>query len=198
MRDSFVFYRSFFEGVSLLPDKDKLEAYNAICEYSLNGVEPELGGTAKAVFLLIKPQIDANTRRYQNGLKGKDFGAKGGRPKKVTPKPEVKLEPKPEPKPKVIKNCHQYIDELDLDDEVYEIVSDWLKYKDARKESYKSIVSVKSFLRSLEKMSKNNIKAARIIVDEAMSRNWMGIHDVKVEIKEDIPDIPAPKPDWLD
>lgn len=34
-------------------------------------VEPDLDGTALAVFLLVKPQIDANNKRYANGCKAK-------------------------------------------------------------------------------------------------------------------------------
>lgn len=70
MRDSFVFYRSFFEAICELPKKDRLPLFNSICDYALNGVEPELSGTSSAVFKLLKPQIDANNRKRENGLKG--------------------------------------------------------------------------------------------------------------------------------
>ena len=84
MRDGFVFYRSFFESFSDLSKKDKLVLFDALCNYALNGVEPELTGTPSAIFKLLKPQVDANTRRYENGLKG-------GRPRKN--QEETKREP---------------------------------------------------------------------------------------------------------
>lgn len=74
MRDSFVFYRSFFEGVKELDPEAQLKVYNAIFELALNDEQADLSGASKAVFLLIKPQIEANNKRYSDGKKG-------GRPK---------------------------------------------------------------------------------------------------------------------
>lgn len=82
-RDSFVFYRSFYEAIKKLKDKDKLAAYNAICNYALNGEDALNDGSAAAVYCLIKPLVDANNKRYENGKKG-------GRP----PKAETEKKPK--------------------------------------------------------------------------------------------------------
>ena len=84
MRDGFVFYRSFFESFSDLSKKDKLILFDALCNYALNDVEPELVGVPAAMFKLLKPQVDANNRRYENGCKG-------GRPK--TNQTETKTKP---------------------------------------------------------------------------------------------------------
>ena len=75
MRDSVVFYRSFYDAVKDLPPEDFKKSVQAIMGYGLDGIEPETTGIEKTIFLLTKPQIDANNRRYQNG-------SKGGRPKK--------------------------------------------------------------------------------------------------------------------
>ena len=80
MRDGFVFYRSFFESFEDLSKKDKLTLFDALCNYALNDIEPELSGTTAAIFKLLKPQVDANNRRFENGKKG-------GRPKKTEEKP---------------------------------------------------------------------------------------------------------------
>ena len=102
MRDGFVFYRSFFESFEDLSKRDKLVLFEALCNYALNDIEPELVGTPSAIFKLLKPQVDANNRRYENGKKG-------GRPKhnqdETKPKPndnqdETKTEPKEKDKDK--------------------------------------------------------------------------------------------------
>lgn len=102
MRDGFVFYRSFFESFSDLSKKDKLLLFDALCNYALNDIEPELSGTTAAIFKLLKPQVDANNRRYENGKKG-------GRPRgnqtetKTKPKQnqtETKTKPKEKEKEK--------------------------------------------------------------------------------------------------
>ena len=86
MRESFVFYRSFYESIRLLPKKYQLQCFDALCNYALNDVPFEgLPGTVEAILKSFKPQVDANNRRYENGCKG-------GRPKgsqdETKPKPK--------------------------------------------------------------------------------------------------------------
>lgn len=71
MRDSTIFYRSFYEAIKELPANNQAEVYNAIFEYSLNFIEIPLSGLSKTIFTLIKPQIDANIKRYKSGLEPK-------------------------------------------------------------------------------------------------------------------------------
>lgn len=82
MRDNFIFYRSFYEGAKVLKDSDRLKLYEAIFEYALDNKEPNLKGYPLGMFSMAKPQLDANNKRYQDGLKGAEHGKKGGRPKK--------------------------------------------------------------------------------------------------------------------
>lgn len=72
MRDSMIFYRSFYESVNGLSPVIKAELYDAIFEYSLNFKEIEFTNEiSKALFTLIKPQLDANIKRFENGKKPK-------------------------------------------------------------------------------------------------------------------------------
>lgn len=83
MRDSIVFYKSFIDALKELPDNDRLELYDAIFDFGIYGNEPKLSGIKSAVFTLIRPQIEANNRKYENGVKG-------GRPKN-----QIETKPKP-------------------------------------------------------------------------------------------------------
>jgi len=76
LRESFVFYNSYYEAIAEFDETIQLHLFKAVCEYALYGTVPELSGTEKALFTLIKPTIDANEKRYNNGKKG-------GRPKKT-------------------------------------------------------------------------------------------------------------------
>lgn len=79
MIDSFIFYASFYEALQEIDDPAvRLAVYDAIASYALTGQEPNLKDFQAALFRLIKPQIDANNRRREDG-------AKGGRPKKEKP-----------------------------------------------------------------------------------------------------------------
>lgn len=69
-----VFYRSFYEAAKDLPEENRLRLYEVLFEYAMNDTEPDLVGVESACFKLMKPQIDANARRLENGRLG-------GRPK---------------------------------------------------------------------------------------------------------------------
>ena len=71
MRDSFIFYRSFYEAINELPRENQVDAYNAIMQYALNQKEIELTGIPKAIFSLVKPQLQANYKNYENGKQKK-------------------------------------------------------------------------------------------------------------------------------
>ena len=69
-RGQFTFYRSFWDAVKELPGKAKAEVICAICSYALDGEEPKLSGTSKAIFTLIKPTLDASARKAEIGKRG--------------------------------------------------------------------------------------------------------------------------------
>ena len=78
MKDSFVFYRSFYNAIKKVEDKNlKSDIFDAICELALNENEVNIENNIGCIIMdLIKPQIIANNERYTNGKKG-------GRPKKT-------------------------------------------------------------------------------------------------------------------
>lgn len=95
MNDTYVFYRSFHEALAELDIKEYGKIMYAINEYALNNNDEKvnaLTGVLKSLWILIKPQIDANLRR-------REYGKLGGRP--ANKKPMV-LENDTEKKPKVI------------------------------------------------------------------------------------------------
>lgn len=105
MRDSFMFYRSFFESFTELSQKDRLKLFDALCNYALNDVEPELSGIPAAIFVLLKPQVDANNRKYENAKKG---GRPSGNQNETKDKPkENQNETKPKPNDNVNVNDNE-------------------------------------------------------------------------------------------
>ena len=75
-RKSFVFYDSFYKAMSYLNDKEKIQYIEAICNYSLYDITIDMDLKIEAMFALIKPQIDANIKRREDGKKG-------GRPRSI-------------------------------------------------------------------------------------------------------------------
>lgn len=107
-KDSFVFYKSFYEACCDLggttsnqsslfeiseQEKLELELYRSIAKYALGEIEDldSLHPTVKAIMRTIKPQIDANLKRYENGRKG-------GRPKNLDDKKDNLEQTKRKPK----------------------------------------------------------------------------------------------------
>ena len=68
--NSFIFYGSFFEAITELPDDEQLALFRATCSYGLTGECAETTGVVKGMFSLIKPQMDANAKRRENAKKG--------------------------------------------------------------------------------------------------------------------------------
>ena len=69
-RESFIFYKSFYESIKELAPEEQAQIYNAIFEYQFENKVVELKGVCKSIFTLIIPQLDANNKRYINGCKG--------------------------------------------------------------------------------------------------------------------------------
>ena len=93
-RESFIFYASFYEGMKYLDEANYNAVSRAVNEYALYGNEIKLEGIANGFFQLIKPQLDANIRRRENGMKG---GAPMGNSnsKKKNEMPELDFENNP-------------------------------------------------------------------------------------------------------
>lgn len=109
MRDSFIFYRSFFEATKTLTTEQAADLYYAICSYALDRKELELEPVQKALFSLIKPQLDANHKRWENGCKKKQ---------KVS-KPEAKRKQK-RSKPEANVNVNVNVnDNVNVNEKVY-------------------------------------------------------------------------------
>lgn len=90
MTNSFVFYRSYYESIKKMPSEEAKSLLVAICQYALDDKEPDdLKYPVDVTFDLIKPQLDANKRRRDNGKKG---GAPKGNQNARKEKPDQKQE----------------------------------------------------------------------------------------------------------
>lgn len=155
VRDSFVFYRSFMEALGELDIQTKAVCYEAIMQYALNGIEIELSGVPKAIFLLIKPQIDANNQRFENGRKG-------GRPKKEKPNEnqsktigfDFKNRNETESKPNVNVNVNDNVNDINK----------------AKRKNFcpPSLEEVRAYC-----VERNNNVDAQTFIDFYSAKNWM-------------------------
>lgn len=93
-RESFVFYKSFWEAINQLDPEDQLISLKAICEKALYNKTPDLKGFNKALFIAFSPQIEANIRRREISQKGgAPKGNKNNRYSELPHKSTTKVQP---------------------------------------------------------------------------------------------------------
>lgn len=185
MRDSLVFYRSFYESVAELSDDDRLKVYDALFQYALDGEEPSLSGAPLAIFKLMRPQVDANNRKYENGKKG-------GRPKvnsnqsKTKAKPnnnQIKTKPKPNDNDNDNVNANvngrvaDWIAEI-VPEELRPAFLEWSAMRNKIKKPITSRLTVQRAYNSLVRLSRHPTKQIRI-VNQSVDRCWAGFYELK-------------------
>jgi len=178
MRDSFVFYRSFYEAINNLENGDRLAAYDAIVSYALNEKTETIKGAAKSIFILTKPLIDANNKKYENGKKG-------GRPKLNKNQTITKVKPKVNQKiTEVEPNDNMLNDNMYHDNE--NVKCKMLNVNDSYTLDYQSIVKVwNDFAGSvgLSKVKSLTEKRKKAIKSRSKEKAFV-IQDVFDSIKE--------------
>ena len=207
-RDGFVFYRSFYEALCCLDKDQQADAFKAVAEYALNGVEVELDGAAKGIFLAIKPQIDANNKRYLDGIKGAEYGKLGGRPKKnpigvinenpigvseKTPKEKEKVKEKEKDKEKVKekdkekaikKNTLAFYENVKsnypLSGPLDSTLAEWCSYRDTIKKplTEKSVIQLIEKTIGLERQY--GYSAVKACFDNSLSNGYQGVFFDKI------------------
>lgn len=66
-----------------------------------------------------------------------------------------------------------------VDSEYLEAFQEWLDYKKARRETYKTQASLQKCFKSLLSLSDNNPDTARRIIDQSIANNWAGLFELK-------------------
>lgn len=110
MKDSIVFYKSFYEAIKELPSKNQLEIYNAIFQKYFYNEDISLKGISKGIFNLIIPNVDSANKRYFANVEN---GKKGGRPKSELKPKDNPNESELKPKQNVNDNDNDNVNEKD-------------------------------------------------------------------------------------
>lgn len=78
MREKITFFRSYYNAIKRLPKEKQVEAYEAILDYALDGVESSDDPFICAMLELMKPNIDRSNELSDSAS---SRGKQGGRPK---------------------------------------------------------------------------------------------------------------------
>ena len=179
-RDSFVFYRSFYEALSELEGADKLKAVDALLEYGLNGAEYKGRGAVAMFFRLVKPQIDANNQRYENGRRG-------GRPKTENKPSENLKKTEAEPNVNVNDNVNDNVNVnvnvknkkaaevvADAPDIMQEALKAFIEHRKALKKPMTAYAMTLTIKKALELGGGDPAVAVKVI-NQSIAKGWLGL-----------------------
>lgn len=175
MRDSAIIYRSFYEAIVEHSDEVQAEIWRAICEYSFDKKEANLTGISKSIFTLIKPQLAANIKRFENGKKEK---------KKQTVS-KTKATPKQSrSKGEANKNVNANVNPNEVLESEFEIKikstwERWLLFRTEIKKAFKSEDSKKVCMENLKELSSGDPKVAEAIILQSIGNGWQGLFELK-------------------
>lgn len=181
-RDSMVIYRSFYDAIKELPEKNQLEILKQIFEFGLDGIESELTGISKTIWILIKPNLEANRTKWESGCKAKKKQSRSkaeAKPKQEASETEANVDVDVDVDENEDVNVDVKVKKDKFDLSVYQdyapIIKKWIDYKKTLKESYKSQMTLDIFVRKLKDLSGDNILIADSIIEQSMAYQWKGI-----------------------
>ena len=155
-RSQFTFYDSFFKSVSRIKKKSaRADAYDAICNYALFGIEPDLDSVEDAVaiaFLGAKPNIDAGRRKAESGCKGGTSKGPASKQQANGKQTESKNKNKDKKKNKNKNKCYNTREEMDLAfDQFWSVYPKKVGKTDARKAFAKVELPVNVLIDAVQK-----------------------------------------------
>jgi len=207
MKNGFIFYKSFYDAIHRLNNKElKADIFEAICELALNENNIELTDEVGQMIMdLIKPQILANNKKYEDGKKG-------GRPKKITsgyenietsgyqeietsgyenkkPKEKEKEKEKKKEKEKEKVKVKEKIYKKESFYENEKLNNLFLEFLQIRKK-LKAVNSDRAIKMLLNKLSKFNDQMKYAMIEQSIVHSWKDIYELKQE--------QVIKPKWFD
>lgn len=198
-RTQFTFYDSFAKAISRIKKKaDKADAYDAIINYALYGIEPDLDKlpeTAAMAFEMAKPNLDASRRKAENGKRGGTAKHNEAGDKQIESKPKAngsksKAKSKQEKDKEQVKE--QEKEKVKVKDKEQMLISplspftnrsplltsafeEWLQYKKERKDKYTE-TGLRNLIAQIErKADAYGDEAVADVIRLSMANGWQGI-----------------------
>ena len=193
-KESTVFYKSFFDAIKNIPQEEQLQVYNAIFEYSFYEKTPKLNdGIAKALFTIMKPNIDSANARYRASVEN---GRKGGRPKKenleeTQQKPKENLK-ETQTKPRQNLNVNDNVNDNDNVNAVVKCYEQNIGFLNPASAelifSYLDDLSEEMIIQAIKIASQRNKKSAKYIsgiLNDWVKKEYKVLADIENENKKD-------------
>lgn len=197
-RTQFTFYESFAQSIKRIKNKAaRADAYDAICNYALYGLEPDLDklpDAAAIAFIGAKPNLDASRKKAENGKRGgtaKQTGSKpeaNGKQEQTTSEKENEIEiendssisPPPPSGGKSGKVKHDPFSEFaGGDKELLRALQDFAKMRTRIKKPLTDRAKELT-IADLRKLSSDPSEWVAIL-DQSVQRGWQGVFALKAD-----------------
>lgn len=186
--NGFTFYRNYFELIRYLPNEERLKMYDAIFGFIFEGIEPELDGLNKGIWINLKMPLSTSKINIENGKKG---GRKKNQIKtEIKPKQNrIKTETKPKGEANNISYflflfSNLYISNLNNRENIYNLLSEYLELRIKNKYTLTETI-VKRLVNKLNEYGKTDKEKEEIIMN-AINGSWKDFYPLK-EIKVEQP-----------
>lgn len=204
--DTIIIMRSFVEaGRKILDKTERCDYYDALFDYGLDHIEPDLVGGGAIAMELVKPLLDS---QYQKRMVQSANGKKGGRPKAETSQSSEELEDKDaKQKPKkanktqlkptkakksLIDNCELIIGNCELiienhSKEWRDALNEFLAMRKQIGDPIRTQFAANKLVRRLEGMGDEQEQIK--ILNQSIEREWKGVFPLKDTpvVKDDLP-----------
>ena len=184
---SVVLHPNMIEALELMEPAQAVGLIKAMAIYRETGEMPD-NQFYKMFIISWKPLLDKKDRGGQIGNKNAEKSSKNECERIQTNKTNINeqnecgrtfLRTKNKNKKKILLTQNPKKDFLQEFEKFNPIISQWLEYKSARRESYKTEQSIRAFAKKLKELSGDDVGVAQQIIDQSIANNWAGIFPLK-------------------
>ena len=186
---SVVLHPNMIEALGLMEPAQAVGLIKAMAIYRETGEMPD-NQFYKMFIISWKPLLDKKDRGGQIGNKNAEKPSKNECERIQTNKTNIneqneyertflRTKNKNKNKKKILLTQNQKKDFLQEFEKFNPIVLQWLEYKSARRESYKTEQSIRAFAKKLKELSGDDVGVAQQIIDQSIANNWAGIFPLK-------------------
>lgn len=181
---SVVLHPNMIEALELMEPAQAVGLIKAMAIYRETGEMPD-NQFYKMFIISWKPLLDKKDRGGQIGNKNAEKSTENEYKRIQTNKTNIDecertfLRTKNKNKKKILLTQNLKKDFLQEFEKFNPIISQWLEYKSARRESYKTEQSIRAFAKKLKELSGDDVGIAQQIIDQSIANNWAGIFPLK-------------------
>lgn len=183
---SVVLHPNMIEALELMEPAQAVGLIKAMAIYRETGEMPD-NQFYKMFIISWKPLLDKKDRGGQIGNKNAEKPSKNEYKRIQTNTNEqneyertfLRTKNKNKNKKKILLTQNPKKDFLQEFENFNPIILQWLEYKSARRESYKTDQSIRAFAKKLKELSGDDVGVAQQIIDQSIANNWAGIFPLK-------------------